>query len=77
MTVGDLPKYDEEGNEIVYTWSEQTVLGYTKAVKVEGNITTFTNTHKVPPTPPTPPRNVPETPLNIGIIINHTGDCYE
>ena len=77
VTVGDLPKYDEEGNEIVYTWSEQTVLGYTKAVKVEGNITTFTNTHKVPPTPPTPPRNVPETPLNIGIIINHTGDCYE
>ncbi|MBR4360647.1 MAG: Cna B-type domain-containing protein, partial [Clostridia bacterium] len=45
VTVSDLPKYDEDGAEIVYTWSEDEVAGYTVAAVTEGTVTTLTNTH--------------------------------
>jgi hypothetical protein len=44
-TISGLPKY-HEGVEIEYTWSEPKVKGYTPAKTVNGDTTTFTNTHK-------------------------------
>lgn len=46
-TVEDLPKYENGGQLIEYTWTEGTLPeGYTlTGTKVEGTITTFTNSH--------------------------------
>ena len=79
VTVDNLPKYFK-GEEIRYTWSEQTVLGYKQTgVAVDGDTTTFTNTYTLPPTPGTPPVPIDEygTPLGIDVIINHVGDCFD
>lgn len=44
-TVDDLPRYSN-GREIVYTWQESSVQGYTLTnTSVSGTITTLTNTH--------------------------------
>ena len=73
VTVEDLPKY-VNGTEVAYTWSEQSVLGYTSSVATSGNVTTFTNTYRLvtPPTtppggnnPPRTPNETPEEPLEV------------
>ncbi len=44
--VEDLPKYDANGNEITYTWSEPNVAEYTKEASVTvDTVTTITNKH--------------------------------
>jgi hypothetical protein len=81
VTVNNLPKY-RNGELITYTWSEQTVAGYTLTdVTIQGNATIFTNTYSVP----TPPGPLPTTeiideygtPLGVEVIINHVGDCFD
>ena len=87
VTVNDLPKY-KNGDLINYTWSEQSVLGYTQTkVVTTGDVTYFTNTYNVVlPPPPTPGKpDTPKkptienhvTPLGIEVIINHVGDCFD
>ena len=63
VTVNNLPKY-RNGALVNYSWSEQSVLGYTQAnVVVTGDVTIFTNTYRMPlpPTTPTTP-DTPRTP---------------
>lgn len=44
-TVDGLPKYDGDGKEIAYAWTEKPVSGYKLSdTKVEGQVTTLTNT---------------------------------
>lgn len=87
VTVENLPKY-VNGEEVRYTWSEQSVLGYTLTdVRTVGDTTIFTNSYRMPlpptedGTPNTGTRlHILEdygTPLGIEILINHVGDCYE
>ena len=47
-TLGNLPKYAEDGDEIEYTVKEHTVDGWVSAVTNDGNVYTVTNTKKVP-----------------------------
>ena len=54
VKVDNLPKYFN-GQEIRYTWSEQTVLGYTQEIRVVDDVTIFTNHYSLTP-PPGPPR---------------------
>ena len=87
VTVENLPKY-VDGEEVKYTWNEQSVLGYTQTdVRTVGNTTVFTNSYRTA-LPPTPDGKPPKgghlvkiedyaTPLGIEILINHVGDCYE
>lgn len=44
-TVSDLPVM-ENGNPIVYTWSEPVVAGYTATATMNGTVTTLVNTHE-------------------------------
>jgi len=92
VTVDNLPKYSN-GQEIRYTWTEQTVLGYTSDVRVVDNVTVFTNHYRItPPEPPEQPGQpgrprVPgtpvyvfedyNTPLGVEVVINHVGDCFD
>ena len=92
VTVDNLPKYFN-GQEIRYTWTEQTVLGYTSDVRVVDNVTVFTNHYRItPPEPPEQPGQpgrprVPgtpvyvfedyNTPLGVEVVINHVGDCFD
>ena len=46
VSVSDLPKYDEDNNEIAYTWTETSVDGYETAQETVNNFTVITNTHK-------------------------------
>ena len=50
-TVTDLPKYDADGNEIKYTWTEKDLPeGYKLTdTSVDGKVTTLTNTHEPKP----------------------------
>ena len=88
-TVDNLPTRIN-GQPAVYTWSEQTVIGYRlTATRQEGNTTVFTNS--VITTPETPAGNkTPKTPggelavfeeyetaLGIQVYINHVGDCFD
>jgi hypothetical protein len=90
-SIDNLPVY-KHGEKVTYTWSEQVVLGYTSDVKVNGNMTVFTNTYRERPEPPpdTPvPPKVPGTPTNlieiddyqtalgVQVVINHVGDCFD
>ena len=46
-TVGNLPRY-RNGNEIEYTWTEETVAGYTLLSAVtDGTVTTLVNRHEI------------------------------
>jgi hypothetical protein len=85
VTVSGLPKY-VNGAEAHYTWSEQSVLGYTQTSAVtNGTTTTFTNRFTSPVLPDNenpgkPPVYIFEdydTPLGIEVIINHVGDCFD
>nr|AHF25645.1 collagen adhesin [uncultured bacterium Contigcl_24] len=88
-TVDNLP-VKINGEPVVYTWTEQTVVGYNlTGVVQEGSTTVFTNT--VVNVPQTPTGNkTPATPggdwatfeeyetaLGIELIINHVGDCFD
>lgn len=46
VTITDLPLYNG-GTPVTYSWVEETVDGYTGSEEVNGNITTFTNTHEI------------------------------
>ena len=89
ITVENLPVY-ENGERITYTWKEKEVLGYSlTGVSVNGTTITLTNSLYKPATPPPgqnpgPQRGNEEkdidgygTPLGLGIIINHVGDCFD
>ena len=78
------------GERITYTWKEAQALGYVQtSAQTDGTVTTITNTlwQMVPPPDnikPGPRPGVPEdeiddygTPLGLGIIINHVGDCFD
>ena len=87
-TVDNLPT-EVNGKPAVYTWKEQTVLGYWQSSMTEKDgLTTFVNaTRKRPETPEqgkkpkTPGETVEideyDTPLGVEIIINHVGDCFD
>ena len=85
VTVSGLPA-KKDGKPIVYTWSEQSVIGYTNVeTRIEGNTTIFVNRYR-PVTPPPAPGKPGkphvtfeeyETPLGVDVGINHVGDCYE
>jgi len=76
VTVDGLPA-TVNGQEIVYTWSEQSVPGYKQVgVAQSGNTTVFTNRYRVPEKPMVY-LDTYETPLGVGVTINHVGDCFE
>jgi len=91
VTVNDLPAVNSSGQPITYTWSEQSVLGYTQVSNVTtGGMTVITNRYRPPVVPPSVPGNPPsdedeppiiiedyDTPLGIEVIINHVGDCFD
>ena len=45
-SIDDLSLY-YEGSEVVYTWSEEEVDGYTSEAQVNGHVTTFINKHEI------------------------------
>ena len=81
----NVPKFDKDGNEIVYVWTESSTPGYTMKVEIKNNVVTITNTRKPDPGPgpsrtPTPsptPEDAPAVPLGIGPIYINVGDCLE
>ena len=45
-TIDDLEKFDSDGNEITYTWTEENLPeGYDAVVSITGTVTTITNTY--------------------------------
>ena len=89
-TIDNLPRYDKDGKEIEYTWTEQEVIGYTLTDrKTTGTMTVFTNSlwRRPDNPPPGKPPKVPEppfvdileydTPLGVEVLINHVGDCFD
>ena len=44
-TIQDLTKYNTNGDEIVYTWLEESVAGYTGSANTNGTDTTITNSY--------------------------------
>ena len=89
ITVNGLPAY-AAGKKIVYTWSEQSELGYTSSLQTDGDVTTFTNhyygvsgpkdgdrkTIRLPDNSLITIEDLP-VPLSMGGIINHVGDTFE
>ena len=71
VTVSGLPKY-VAGVEQHYTWSEQSVLGYSSTVTVTGDVTTFTNYYRKPGVP-----RKPYQPAAGQGIVNNNGDCFD
>jgi hypothetical protein len=45
-TIDELPVFGD-GAPITYNWTEESVDGYTGKSEVNGNVTTFTNTHEI------------------------------
>ena len=87
--ITDLPAM-VNGEPAVYTWTEQSVIGYElESVVTEDNVTVFTNRPlKLPDKPdrgrkpqvPGEPFIVIEnydTPLGMDLVINHVGDCFD
>ena len=85
-TINDLP-VENNGQPITYTWQEAEALGYIQTgYTVNGNVTTITNSLWQRPTPPPgvpvpgdPTINIDDydTPLGIGVEINHVGDTFD
>lgn len=88
----EVPKYNEEGNEIVYEWKEVQVPGYHIESTYEIDVvTTIINriyeSPRIPegqPQPRMPGRPVAviyideyETALGLQVLINHVGDCFD
>jgi hypothetical protein len=82
----------ENGAEIVYTWREYMVSGYTLTSNItKGNTTIITNTIiNIPVVPQNQPQpktihhhthtleiNEYDTALGIPMLINHVGDCFD
>ena len=76
VTVKDLPKY-KEGKPVQYTWSEQSVAGYTKNEEITGDMTVFTNHCVVRKGKRHHEFDDMPTALGIGICLNHVGDNFE
>ena len=88
-TVDNLPTRIN-GQEAVYTWTEQTVIGYRQTnVAQDGNTTVFTNTVITPPKteegkkpPKAPGGDVAffdeyPTALGVEVYIKQVGDCFD
>lgn len=88
-SISDLPARIN-GKPAVYTWTEQSVMGYVMESSVtEGNVTTITNKPYQPETEigktgrktGEPDEFVPisdyNTALGLDTIINHVGDCFD
>ena len=84
-TISDLPA-QENGQRITYTWQESEVPAYIQTgYTVNGSETTITNTLWSGITDPDDPRRNRslveitdyDTPLNIGVEINHVGDTFD
>ena len=88
----EVNQYDEEGQEIIYTWKEPEIAGYKlEDTYTNDNITTFVNVpfkypeipegHKPPKLPGKPVAVIElddyQTALGIGVTINHVGDCFD
>ena len=89
VTVKELPAYSK-GKKIIYTWSEQSVLGYTSTLQTNDTVTTFTNHFRGKRDPENEDKKIIRlwnnslvtieelpTPLGLGGIINHVGDTFE
>ena len=83
VTTTELPA-QVNGVKIAYSWSEQSVIGYTMSkeeTSEDGLETTFTNRYRIPTSHSTPPGTPPVVekviPLDIQLIINHVGDCFD
>ena len=77
VTVNNLPMYNADGTEIVYSWTEQTIIGYRQTERrVVGSTTIFVNSYR-PPYIPVIVIDEPPTPLAIDVVINHAGDCFD
>ena len=91
-TVDNLPTI-VNGREVIYTWSEQEIVQYSRTgEETVGNTTVFTNSlierkRDNPPEGKTPPKRgrgnnylIIEdygTPLGVDVVINHVGDCFD
>ena len=89
-TVENLP-VTYKGEPIEYTWREEVVLLYTQTdcTVTEDGMTIFTNTpwrrpettddetEPIYPGPPTMEIDDYNTPLGLGWILNHVGDCFD
>ena len=78
------------GHQIEYSWTEQSVFGYTNEdTKQSGETTIFVNEYRpvlLPPPPGKKKRGAGrpfaifddyDTPKGVEVMINHVGDCYE
>ena len=73
-TVDELPVY-QNGERVAYTWKEEEVLGYVQTGNsTDGTVTTITNTLWRAPEDEIDHYG---TSLDLGIIINHAGDCFD
>lgn len=91
LVIYEVPKYNDEGNEIVYEWKEVSIPGYHVESTYETDIiTTIINrVYEIlpPPDDGTKPPKLPGkpvaviedygTPLGLEVSINHCGDCFD
>ncbi len=88
-TADNLPRYIN-GQEAVYSWTEQETLHYVReSVTTDGNVTVFRNRITRVPEPPAgkkPPKKPGgeiaifeeyATALGVEVYINHVGDCFD
>jgi hypothetical protein len=88
----EVPKYNDEGEEIKYEWKEVEVPGYHVESTYEIDIVTtiINRVYEYPQVPPgQKPPKIPgkpvavveiedyKTALGIGVTINHVGDCFD
>ena len=87
--INDLPTV-VNGQPAVYTWTEESIIGYEMVSNVtKGNVTVITNKLWTRPDQPKfgkKPKTTGdtffeledyETPLGVEVIINHVGDCFD
>lgn len=76
-TIGNLPRFDENGKLNVYSFVETNVpAGYTAIYSYSDSLVTVTNKHRPGKFPPPPPTEIPDldVPLAPGLNMNE-GDC--